>query len=228
MNTSQATPARELAPQGTSPESTDTAAHRRHTIRLLIVAFVVAGIVLIALHLLRPDAPASDAQPHSPPVVTQSDAPAAMPLPEPRPAADGQAAARLDVLEERTSALAQRVDGLSASLVELATTLTALSDTTAQLRTELDARARPPRSAVRPAAPVRSPASAKPKLPAIVSVDTWGDRASVAIQDADGKLAFYREGDTVGLARIHRIDPHARQVHLRLPDGTTTAVAVHD
>ncbi len=228
MSTSQATPAREPTSQALPPESDDTTARRRHTIRLLIVAFVVAGVVLSALHLLRPDTPAEEALPQSPSAVTQGDAPAPMPLPEPRPAADVQAAARLDVLEERTAALAERVDGLSATLAELTTTLGALSDTTAQLRAELDARARPPRPAVRPAAPARPAASAKRKLPAIVSVDTWGDRASVAIQNADGKLAFYREGDTVGLARIQRIDPQARQVHLRLPDGTTTTVAVHD
>lgn len=200
---------------------------RRRVIFLLTIFFVIAGIAFSALHVLR--APAKpEAAPQAQSLDESAGARTPLSLPDPLPAQGVDASARLDSVEKRTVELAQRVDGLIASMTELTTSLTALSDANAQLRSRLDALNQPQRPALRRPPPIKPTAPPKSSLPAIVSVDSWANQSSVAIRDADGRLAFYREGDTVGVACIQRIDTRAGQVQFRLHDGSTATATVHD
>ncbi|QTQ30082.1 Uncharacterized protein pbN1_00890 [Aromatoleum bremense] len=204
---------------------------RRRVVFVLIIFLVIAGIALSALHVLRAPAP-PEAMPQARSQHESAGALAPPSLSDPLPARGAESSARLDSVEERTVELARRVDGLVTTLAELTTSLTtsvtALSDANAQLRSRLDVVKHPPQPAIHRPPRINQPAPSKPRLPEIVSIDSWANQSSVAIRDADGHLAFYREGDTVGVARIERVDTYARQVQFRLPDGSTATVRVHD
>ncbi|NMG42323.1 hypothetical protein GPA22_01045 [Aromatoleum toluvorans] len=226
MSLSQATLAQDGATEAVPLPPRHQSGHRRVAF-VLIIFFVIAGIAFSALHLLR--APATpEAIPQAQSGEESARARTPLSLPDPLPAQGTDASARLDSVEERTIELAQRVDGLIATMAELTTSVTALSDANAQLRSRLDALNQPQRPALRRPPPIKPTAPSKPNLPAIVSVDSWANQSSVAIRDGDGRLAFYREGDTVGVARIQRIDTRAGQVQFRLPDGSTATATVHD
>lgn len=200
--------------------------HRR-VVFGLIIFFVIIGVALSALHVLRaPTTP--EALPQAQSLDESASAHTPLSVPDPLPAQGADTSARLDSVEERTIELAQQVDGLIATTAELTTSLTALSDANAQLRSRLDALNQAQLPTIHRPSRVKPTAPPKPSLPAIVSVDSWANQSSVAIRNPDGHLAFYREGDTVGVARIQRIDTRGRQVQFRLPDGSTVTVGVHD
>ncbi len=226
MSMSQATLAQDGAAETVPLPPRHHWGHRR-AVFVLTILLVIAGIALSALHVLRTPA-TPDAVPQ---VRPQDESASALPpvsLTDPRPAQGAETSARLASVEERNVELGQRVDGLATAMVELRTSLTALSDANAQLRSRLDTLNQTQRPALRRPLPAKPTAPPKPSLPVIVSVDSWANQSSVAIRDGDGRLAFYREGDTVGIARIQRIDTRAGQVQFRLPDGSTATATVHD
>ncbi|NMG76845.1 hypothetical protein [Aromatoleum diolicum] len=226
MSMSQATLAQDGAAQAAQLPPRLHPDHRRVVFGLIIL-FVIAGIALSALHLLRVPA-TTEALPQAQLLDESASPPTPLSLSDPPLAQGADAAARLDSVEERIIELAQRVDGLITTTTELTTSLTALSDANAQMRSRLDALNQPQRPAIQRPPRVKQTAPPKPSLPVIVSVDSWANHSSVAIGDADGHFTFYREGDTVGVARIQRIDARARQVQFRLPDGSTATAGVHD
>lgn len=226
MSMSQATLAQDGTAEGVPLPPRHHWGHRR-AVFVLTIFLVIVGIVLSALHVLR--APATpEAVPQAQPGDESANALSPVSLPDARPAQGDETSARLNSVEERTGELGQRVDGLATAMVELTTSLTALSDANAQLRSRLDTLSQPERPALRRPLPTKPTAPPKPRLPVVVSVDSWANQASVAIRAGDGRLAFYREGDTVGVARIQRIDTRAGQVQFRLPDGSTATATVHD
>lgn len=200
---------------------------KRPVILTLIAALVLAGgaFALVAPEEAAAPAPLPQAQAleaagQQTPVIPGLDAP---------PPADPIGSPRLEGLDERVDALSRTVESIDGQFSEINNRLVALHQVNDELRARLEALAQPRKPAAVPArraAPPRTGAVTKVRLPALVSVDTWGGRPSVAIRDAKGELAFYREGDSVGVAQIQRIDAQARQVHLRLPNGTVTAVGV--
>ncbi|MCK0508620.1 hypothetical protein [Aromatoleum anaerobium] len=201
--------------------------NQRPVILALIAALVLAGGVILFVAPEQPAAPAPlpQAQPleaigqHTPPI-PEFDAPAP---------ADSIGSPRLDQLDERVDALSRTVESIDGQFSEINNRLVSLHQVSDELRVRLEAlaqRREPASVPARRAAPARTGTATKTRTPTVVSVDIWGGQPSVAIRDAKGDLAFYREGDTVGVARIQRIDAQARQVHLSLPDGTVTAVGV--
>lgn len=200
---------------------------KRRVILTLIAALILAGgaFALVAPEQAAAPAPLPQVQP------LEAAGPQTPPIPglNAPPPADPIASPRLEGLDERVDALSRTVESIDGQFSEINDRLVALHQVNDELRARLENLAQPRKPAAVPprgAAPARTSAVTQARLPAVVSVDIWGGTPSVAIRDAKGGLAFYREGDTVGVAQIQRIDPQARQVHLRLPNGTVTAVGV--
>lgn len=209
------------------PRLARIARDKRPVILALIAALVLAGGAFLFVAPEQPAAPAPlpQAQP------LEAAGAQAPPIPglDAPPPADPIGSPRLDRLDERVDTLARTVESIDRQFAEMNNRLVSLHQVSDELRTHVEALAQPREPAPVPArrvAPARTGTATKTRIPAVVSVDTWGGQPSVAIRDAKGDLAFYREGDTIGVARIQHIDAQARQVHLRLPDGTVTAVSV--
>lgn len=199
------------------------ASSQRTLVLYLIAALLVAGVVFLVL----------SPRPSEPPPASERINPLPQPLPEitapaPPPPPDSP---RLEQLDERIAGLSRSFEDLQDRFATIEARLIAMDEHDDELRARLEALANRPApvptsrlaSAKRP-----KPAPPAPRMPTVLSIDTWGSEPSVAIRDLQGELAFYREGDAVGIARIERIDPKARRVHLRLPDGTVTAVGAEN
>lgn len=199
--------------------SLSSSGHRARVL-YLITALLVAGAVFLVL----------SPSPSEPLRKAEDVAPVPQPLPTiaaPEPAPP--ASRRLDQLDDRIADLSRSFEDFGARFSAIEARLVALDERNDDIRTRLEALANPPRpNPVPTQRPVGAkppkPAGPGPRMPTVLSIDTWGSKPSVAIRDPQGNLAFYREGDAVGIARIERIDSQARRVHLRLPDGTVTAV----
>ena len=214
--------------------------HRRVTGRQVLVALFVSLLLLGALLLLLRPAPApttaaAPLDPASPLTPTTLEAPAMAPLPEPA------APTREMLFDERLSRIDLRMDALDASLErigaqidQLSGELTRLDAADASLGERISTLKRPAQVAVhRPRAPRPRPAAPRPRpaapaLPTLVSVDLWGGRPSAAIRGVDGKVRFYAEGDTVGVARLRSISASARTVVIEHRNGKTSTLTVGD
>ena len=138
------------------------------------------------------------------------------------------------LFNERLSRIDLRVDALDASLERIATQIDQLSGeldrldaADASLGERISTLNRPAPVAVRrPRAPAPRPSA--PVLPKLVSVDLWGGRPSAAIRGVDGKVRFYAEGDTVGVARLRSISASARTVVIEHRNGKTSTLTVGD
>ncbi|AYH44485.1 hypothetical protein [Azoarcus sp. DN11] len=203
-----------------APRISLRASGHRARVVYLIAALLVAGAVFLVLSP-SPSAPLRkpegvDPVPQPLPAIAAPEPP---PPPSPRP----------DQLDDRIAELSRSFEDLGARFSAIEAQLVALDERNDDIRTRLEALTAPPRPKPEPArraagAKPSKPAGPEPRMPTVLSIDTWGSKPSVAIRDPQGNLAFYREGDAVGIARIERIDSQARRVHLRLPDGTVTAV----
>lgn len=203
-----------------APRISLRASGHRARILYLIAAVLVAGALFLVLSpspsepLRKPEG--VDPVPQPLPTIA---------APEPPP----PASPRLDQLDDRIAELSRSFEDLGARFSAIDAHLVALDERNDDIRARLEALANPPPPKPLPA---RRPAGTKPpkpagpeaRMPTVLSIDTWGSKPSVAIRDPQGNLTFYREGDAAGIARIERIDSQARRVHLRLPDGTVTAV----
>ena len=207
--------------------------HRRVTGRQVLVALFVSLLLIGALLLLlrptpAPTTAAAPLDPASPLTPTTLEAPAMAPLPEPA------APTREMLFDERLSRIDLRVDALDASLArigaqidQLSGELNRLDAADASLGERISALNRPAPVAVRrPRAPAPRPSA--PVLPKLVSVDLWGGRPSAAIRGVDGKVRFYAEGDTVGVARLRSISASARTVVIEHRNGKTSTLTVGD
>jgi hypothetical protein len=188
----------------------------------LIAILLVAGTVLF---LLGPRSSEPTPEPGRTDPVRQPLPAIAAPEPPPAP----PDSPRIDRLDERIVELSRSFEALEARFSTIETRLVALNEHNDDLRAQLEALANSPRAtpaSVRRPVPAKQPkpVASEPRMPTVLSIDTWGSEPSVAIRDLQGKLAFYREGDVVGVARIEHIDPEARRVRLRLPDGSVTAI----
>ena len=210
--------------------------HRRVTGRQVLVALFVSLLLIgTLLLLLRPTPAPTPLDLASSPAPATLEAPAIAPLPEPA------APTREMLFDERLSRIDLRVDALDASLEQLGAQIDQLSGELDRLDAA-DARLgeristlnrpapvavrRPRAPAPRPAAPAPRPAA--PALPKLVSVDLWGGRPSAAIHGVDGKVHFYAEGDTVGVARLRSISASARTVVIAHRNGKTSTLTVGD
>ncbi len=191
----------------------------RALVLYLITTLLVAGAVLLLLGS-RSSEPVPEPERTAP--VRQPLSPIAAPEPPPAP----PESPRIDRLDERFVELSRSFEALEARFSTIETRLVASDEHNNDLRAQLEALANPPRPAPVPARRPVATKPPKPRMPTVLSIDTWGSEPSVAIRGLQGEMAFYREGDVVGVARIERIDPQARRVHLRSPDGTLTAIGV--
>ena len=190
----------------------------------LALALVIAGSLLLVLRPAeRVDARAID------PVSAPPTALAVAALPQPV-AEDRSVAfeARLAGIDARQARLQAVLDDIETRLAGLDAQLAELSAADLALGVRLDALRRPPPKpvATRRSQPVAAAAPRRPALPTLVSIDLWDGRASAAIRGADGQVRFYGEGDTVGVARLVRIDGATRSVVLEHRNGKTSKLAV--
>ncbi|MDT3671753.1 MAG: hypothetical protein ROZ37_15665 [Aromatoleum sp.] len=191
----------------------------RTLVLYLITALLVTGTVLFLLGS-RSSEPVPEPERTEP--VRQPLPPIAAPEPPPAP----PESPHIDRLDERIIELSRSFEALEARYSAIEAHLVASDEHNNDLRAQLEGLANPPRPAPAPARRPVATKPAKPRMPTVLSIDTWGSEPSVAIRGLQGGMAFYREGDVVGVARIERIDPQARRVHLRSPDGTLTAIGV--
>ena len=203
--------------------------HRRVTGRQVLVALFVSLLLIgTLLLLLRPTPAPTPLDLASSPAPATLEAPAIAPLPEPA------APTREMLFDERLSRIDLRVDALDASLErigaqidQLSGELNRLDAADASLGERISAMKRPAPVAVRhPRAPTPRPSA--PVVPKLVSVDLWGGRPSAAIRGVDGKVRFYAEGDTVGVARLRSISANARTVVIEHRSGKTSTLTVGD
>ena len=203
--------------------------HRRVTGRQVLVALFVSLLLIgTLLLLLRPTPAPTPLDLASSPAPATLEAPAIPPLPEPA------APTREMLLDERLSRIDLRVDALDASLErigaqidQLSGELDRLAAADASLGERISTLNRPAPVAVRrPRAPTPRPSA--PVVPKLVSVDLWGGRPSAAIRGVDGKVRFYAEGDTVGVARLRSISASARTVVIEHRNGKTSTLTVGD
>ena len=203
--------------------------HRRVTGRQVLVALFVSLLLIGAmLLLLRPTPTPTPRDPASPHATATLEAPAIAPLPEPA------APTREMLFDERLSRIDLRVDALDASLERIGAEIDQISGeldrldaADASLGERISTLNRPAPVAVRrPRAPTPRPSA--PVVPKLVSVDLWGGRPSAAIRGVDGKVRFYAEGDTVGVARLRSISASARTVVIEHRSGKTSTLTVGD
>ncbi|NMG30183.1 hypothetical protein [Aromatoleum evansii] len=205
------------ASSGPAPRFSLRSPGHRALVLHLITALLVTGTVLFLLGS-RSSEPVPEPERAEP--VRQPLPPIAAPELQPAP----PDSPRIDGLDERIVELSRSFEALEARFATIETRLVASDEHNNDLRAQLETLANPPRPA-----PARRPVATKPpkpRMPTVLSIDTWGSEPSVAIRGLQGEMAFYREGDVVGVARIERIDPQTRRVHLRSPDGTLTAIGV--
>ena len=203
--------------------------HRRVTGRQVLVALFVSLLLIgTLLLLLRPTPAPTPLDLASSPAPATLKAPAIAPLPEPA------APTREMLLDERLSRIDLRVDALDASLERIGAEIDQISGeldrldaADASLGERISTLNRPAPVAVRrPRAPTPRPSA--PVVPKLVSVDLWGGRPSAAIRGVDGKVRFYAEGDTVGVARLRSISASARTVVIAHRNGKTSTLTVGD
>ncbi|MCK0513216.1 hypothetical protein [Aromatoleum buckelii] len=191
----------------------------RTLVLYLITALLVAGTVFLLLG-------SRSSEPVPEPERTEPERQPLPPIAAPEPPPAPPESPRIDRLDERIVELSRSFDALEARFSTIETRLVASDEHNDDLRAQLEALANPPRPAPVPARRTVATKPPKPQMPTVLSIDTWGSEPSVAIRGLHGEMTFYREGDVVGVARIERIDPQARRVHLRSSDGTLTAIGV--